>query len=59
MGDCDFINGIRFNIKKDRVVIQIWVRKANDQPKIDETKDWIINSLCLNPDSVLELSPFE
>ena len=58
MNDWDLVNGLRFKIRKEILIIDIWIPEVDNADRINETRDWILSSICLNPDTSIELFKF-
>ena len=47
----EFVNGIRFKIRKTLLVIEVWVSDVQQEKETESIRDWIIKATCLNVDT--------
>ena len=52
------VNGLRLKIKKNFATVEVWISDANNEEKFEKVRDWILDSMCLNPDTPIELLKF-
>ena len=53
------VNGLRHKIRKNVLTIEVWISDASDAEQVEWVRDWIIRSICLNPDTSFELLKFQ
>ena len=52
------VNGLRLKIRKNIATVEVWISDANNEEKFEKVRDWILDSMCLNPDTPIELLKF-
>ena len=52
------VNGVRFKVRKGVQTVEVWVSDNSDEEELENARDWIVDSMCLNPDTSIELIKF-
>ena len=53
------VNGIRFKVRKGVLTIEVWVSDISNGDLLEDIRDWIVDAMCLNPDTPIELIKFQ